>query len=119
MATTEGEAARKYQHHSIAFKREVVEASLQAGVSVARLALEYGLNANQIWAWRKLSREGRLSEAKLPAVVAVDLVATPAVAASKSTADGCLEITVGRAQLRARGQVDVEILKTAIMALLA
>jgi transposase len=120
MGTTAGTAARKYQHHSGAFKREVVEASLKPGVSVARLALDYGINANQIWAWRKLYREGSLHEGTPPALVAVDIVQTPTVAASGEAArDGCLEIIIGRAQLRVTGRADVEVLKTALTALLA
>ena len=50
----------KYRLHSRPFKRSIVEQSLAAGASVAVLARENGLNANQIFAWRKLYREGRL-----------------------------------------------------------
>jgi len=32
---------RKYQHHPLAFKRQIVEASFASGKSVAALALEH------------------------------------------------------------------------------
>jgi len=35
---------------------------LQASTSVAKLAQEHGINANQIFAWRKAYREGALED---------------------------------------------------------
>jgi transposase len=37
--------------HSAAFKKQVVQASLQAGVSLAAVALHYRLNANLVRRW--------------------------------------------------------------------
>ena len=34
-------------------KRELIEAGLQPGVSVAKLALAHGINANQLHKWRR------------------------------------------------------------------
>jgi transposase len=42
----------------------MVEATLEPGTSVARVALAYGVNANLLFYWRKLYREGRLVERK-------------------------------------------------------
>ncbi len=50
----------RYRRHADAFKLELVQRSLQPGVSVSRLAREHDVNANQIFAWRKAWREGRL-----------------------------------------------------------
>ncbi len=52
----------KYRHHPPEFKRAVVEQSLREGASLARVALEHGINANQVFAWRKAYKEGRLGE---------------------------------------------------------
>jgi hypothetical protein len=35
-------------------RRRVVEETLEAGASVARVALKYGVNANQVFQWRRL-----------------------------------------------------------------
>ena len=50
----------RYRRHADAFKLELVQRSLRPGASVSRLAREYDVNANQIFAWRKAWREGRL-----------------------------------------------------------
>jgi transposase len=49
---------------SVQEKRQMVEATLEPGTSVARVALAYGVNANLLFYWRKLYREGRLIEGK-------------------------------------------------------
>jgi transposase len=37
-----------------------VEETLEVGASVARVALKYGVNANQVFQWRRLYRDGKL-----------------------------------------------------------
>ena len=41
-------------------RRRIVEETLQAGASVARVALKHGINANQVFQWRRLHRDGKL-----------------------------------------------------------
>jgi transposase len=114
---------RKYQHHSIARKREIVEASLRGDTSVAVVAREYGVNANQIWAWRKLYSEGRLDNGPVVAgssastLLAVDVIEEPATQSVTPSHGGCLEITVGQARLRVTGAIDPELLRVALAAL--
>lgn len=66
---------KHYRHHSTAFKLALVEQTLQPGASVARIAREHGVNANPVFAWRKLFREGLLdssadaSVAMLPVII--------------------------------------------------
>jgi len=50
-------------HRSVAEKRRIVELVLQPGVSVARVAQAEGVNANQVFKWRREYRDGRLVEA--------------------------------------------------------
>ena len=47
----DGRRARR--HFSDAFKRALIEQSLQPGMSVARVALEHGINPNQLHIWRR------------------------------------------------------------------
>jgi transposase len=54
-----GERALR-RHRSKQERRRIAEESLQPGVSVAVLARSHGVNANQVFHWRKLLREGRL-----------------------------------------------------------
>jgi transposase len=44
-------------------RRRIVEETLEAGASVARVALKYGVNANQVFQWRRLHRDGKLGAA--------------------------------------------------------
>lgn len=74
----------RYRHHPVAFKRALVEQSLNTDVSVARLAREHGVNANQIFAWRKAYREGRLGDAGF---LPVTLAATHEADAPESHAE--------------------------------
>ena len=56
-------------------KRELVEICLQPGISVAKVALEYGINANLLRKWighyRETGHSGRSSSLALPAFVPV------------------------------------------------
>jgi transposase len=56
-----GRTARR--HRSIAEKRRIVELALEPGASVARVAQAAGVNANQVFKWRREYRNGRLAEA--------------------------------------------------------
>ena len=38
----------------------IVEETLEAGSSVARVAMKHGVNANQVFKWRRLHEAGRL-----------------------------------------------------------
>ncbi|MCY1196854.1 Transposase [compost metagenome] len=109
---------RKYQHHPIAFKRQIVEASLVPGISVAALALKHGINANQVWAWRKLYNEGRLLDHAAP-LLQVDVIESQPDFPTVATCAGSLEIVIGAARLSVTGVVDLVMLKTAIAALRA
>ena len=50
------------QRRSIAEKRRIVEETLAPGASVARVARAHGINANQVFGWRRLYLTGKLGE---------------------------------------------------------
>jgi transposase len=56
-------ASERRQYRTVQEKRRIVEATLQPGTSVSRVARVHGVNANQLFGWRRLYLEGRL-EAK-------------------------------------------------------
>lgn len=47
---------RQRRRHSPAFKARIIAACQEPGVSVARVALDHGLNANMVRQWIKASR---------------------------------------------------------------
>jgi transposase-like protein len=62
----------KRRYRSVEEKRRIVEKTLVKGASVARVAREHGVNANQVFAWRLLYKKGRLGSRAtklLPAAV--------------------------------------------------
>jgi transposase len=46
----------------------VVEETLEPGASVAKVAFKYGVNANQVFQWRRLYRDGKLGGAPANAI---------------------------------------------------
>lgn len=99
----------KYRQHSLEFKRTLVEMAMQPGVSVARLAREHGVNANQVFSWRKLYEAGQLvGGAAAPGSELLPVVVTtpaqqPEVAASPA---GIITLEIGRVRLRIEGQAN-------------
>lgn len=105
----------RYQHHPLSFKLALVEQSLQPGASVARLAREHGINANQLFTWRKAYREGQLGkQALLP--VTVTPQETDTVPAASTPARLLLENRGAR--LIIEGRPDPEVLGQLLTALL-
>jgi transposase len=69
-----------YRQHEPAVKRSIVEEAPQPGASVARIARKHGINANQVFLWRKAYREGLLPESMptlLPVTLAPSVVIVP------------------------------------------
>lgn len=59
---------------SLEEKRRIVELALVPGASVARIAQAEGVNANQVFLWRRACRKGELllGSALLPVVIEAD-----------------------------------------------
>jgi transposase len=55
-------ARRVRRWHPISEKLKIVQQSLQPGVSVAEVARANGVNANQVFTWRRAFERGELSE---------------------------------------------------------
>lgn len=96
------------RHRSKAERRQIAEESLQPDISVAVLARRHGVNANQVFHWRKLLREGRLEVKPAPGQLlpvriaeAVEETSTPACQHT-----GAIQIELGRVRIRVEGSVD-------------
>jgi transposase len=112
----------KRQHRSVEFKLQVVKESLAPGASVTRVARAHGVNANQVFSWRRLYRQGRLGSVHraMPGLLAVQ-VREPAVALKVSetgrTTSGTIQIELPKGRLRLTGAVDTETLRVVLEAL--
>lgn len=85
-------ARRTRRRHSEEFKRQVIEACLQPGVSVAAVALANGLNANYLRQWVRAHREE--SEQGRPTREAVAARSSAMVPATVTTNSPSSEIRV-------------------------
>ena len=63
-----GVGAGPRRRRSAAERRRVVEETLEPGASVAKVALRHGVNANQVFQWRRLYRDGKLGTAPANAI---------------------------------------------------
>jgi len=98
-----------YRRHSLEFKRRLVALTLEPGASVARIAREHGVNANQVFSWRKLFE----AELPVPDVSTQAAALLPVVLAAPATAPtsqqpniGSITLEIGRVRLRIDGQAD-------------
>jgi transposase len=113
----------KKQHRSVAEKRRIVEETLTEGASVARVARGHGVNANQVFQWRRLYRAGRLGgtpgAAKL-LPVALEASSSTSLSAGPPSlpAAGAIHIKLGHAQIRIEGSPDAALLRMVLKSLL-
>ena len=99
------------RHRSKQERRRIAEESLQEGASVAVVARRHAVNANQVFQWRRLLREGRLdvspsSGQLLPVRIAEVVEEKPA------RQNGIIQIELGRIRVRIEGSVDPATLRT-------
>ena len=109
--------ARK-RRRTIKERREIVEETLVPGASVSRVARRHDVNANQVFYWRKLFREGQLGSKTDTQLVPVKIANNRSAEAAKEDdfvpRAGTLEIKVAKGTLRIFGTVDVAALRAAI-----
>jgi len=108
-------------------KRRIVEATLVPGASIARVARENGINANQVFQWRyeyrnsagwaKPSRPELLPVTMAPEPKSVTVTEVVSVVPSSSTGSIHIELP-SRALVRVEGSVDPELMRTVLGSLL-
>lgn len=117
----------KRRFRTVEEKRRIVEETLPLGASVARVARAHGVNANQVFGWRRLYQQGRLEREQnetaslLPVRVtgaAVRGAARSASTPTRRTPSGVIHIELPKGQLRIAGRVDAEALRVVLEKLL-
>ena len=120
--------ATQRQRRSIAEKRRIVEETLLPGASVARVARAHGINANQVFGWRRLYLAGRLGAQKagmklLPVRVS-DRESAPVVIEHRSgdvpiASPSTIHIEFRHAQVRIEGNADPSLVRVLLECLRA
>src|SRR6267143_2291630 len=97
------------RRRSVEEKRRIVEETLEAGGSVARVARRHAVNANQVFYRRKKYREGRLGKNQSSKLLPVTLSGISECKsgrgdyASSPSAVGSMEIKLAKGTLRVAG----------------
>lgn len=107
-------------------KRRIVEATFAPGASIARVAREHGVNANQVFQWRHEYRKGvqwsgKLATTKLlrVTVTAEPRTRTEPEVAPVVTPPGSIHIELpGRALVSVESGVDPDLVRTVLGSLL-
>jgi transposase len=106
---------KKLRRRSIKERREIVEETLIAGASVSRVARRHDVNANQVFYWRKLYREGRLGGSNQFLAVEVTKGRSAPVPEEASVAtSGTIEIKLAKGSLRIFGSIDASALRVVL-----
>jgi transposase len=112
---------------AVAEKRRIVEQTLVAGGSVARVARAHGVNANQVFQWRRQYRRGLLGVGNTERMNLLPVRVTEASAGEaarssgkqrRGTALGMIQVELPKGQVRITGSVDAESLRVVLGCLL-
>lgn len=126
MADAKTSTTLRRRAHSAAFKRDLVACWLEPGASVSAIALDAGITANLLFAWRRaylrsasaVSSRAAAPEASGVVLLPVEVVTpgisvpmnSPSATASRPGA-GSIKIELGGARIRLRGAVDATSLR--------
>ena len=121
---TNGKVGKKRMRSKLE-RRQIVEETFRPEASVARVARAHDVNANQVFAWRKLYREGRLEVEQSPARLlpvkisnAIQKLQSPARRECKAITPGIIDIDLGQARVRIEGAADPDCVRAAVESLL-
>jgi transposase len=103
-------------------KRRIVEQTLAAGGSVARVARAHRVNANQVFQWRRQYWQGLLGAGNGEAVSLLPVRVTEEAASSgepeRRSALGTMHVELPKGHVRIMGRMDAESLRVVLECLL-
>ena len=113
---------RGRKRRSVAEKLSIVQLTMEPGASVAEIARTHGVNANQLFKWRRLFAKGQLSEARSTALLPVTISADPGVpdasADVQTSSAGAIHIELpGRAMISVESGADPRLLRCVLESL--
>jgi transposase len=115
---------RQRRRRSAEERRLILEEALEPGASVARVARKHGVNANQVFAWKRLYESGRLGAAASGMkLLPVRVVEEPAPVKEPATEiaplqTGTMHIELpGRALISLEGTVDPAMIRAVLRSL--
>ena len=124
MVQAEGSGRRVRRWRSVSEKRQIVQLTMEPGASVALVARAHGLNANQLFKWRRAFERGELadstvsSQALLPVTIAAPRTAEMHAYGQQSARSGSIHIEFpGRAVISVESGADPGLLRSILESL--
>jgi transposase len=105
--------APKRRKWSMEDRRRIVQASLKAGTTVDAVARIYGVNASQIYDWRKQHRQ-RMQESKRAALLPVQVTEGAQIAVPKAEQESSLVIEGRGARVSVSGRIEEAVIRTVL-----
>src|ERR1700752_3308493 len=123
-ADDSGAGRRNRRRRAVSEKLAIVQLTMEPGASVAEIARTHGVNANQVFKWRRLYVKGRLSEAGarstalLPVTITADLEEPDTAAEVPTSSTGSIHLELpGRAMLTIESGADPRLLRCVLESL--
>jgi transposase len=119
---------RGRRRRSVSEKLEIVRLTMEPGASVAEIARAHGMNANQVFKWRRLFEKGELrsgaarATALLPVAISAELGGMPAQTGDTTTdhasSGGAIHVDLpGRANINVEAGADLALLRCVLESL--
>ena len=123
-----GTVRRERKWRSVAEKRRIAELTFEPGASVALVARAHGVNANQVFKWRRELKRGELAEPATGSTALLPVsLSTPSATANEivepgakeqATAGGAIHIEFpGRAMISVENGADPALLRSVLESL--
>ena len=126
MDQTVGPKTRVRRLRPVSEKRHIVQLTMEPGASVAHVARAHGLNANQLFKWRRAFEHGELADSSVSAQALLPVtIAAPSAAEINEPASeqqparyGSIHIEFpGRAMIRVESGADPGLLRSVLESL--
>jgi|SRR5215469_6169880 len=108
---------RKRQRWAISKKLEIVRLAMMPGASIAEVARRHGVNANQVFSWRRAYERGELNE-PCGALIPVRISGAPESSEPVEPNRGSIHIELpGRAMISVESGADPSMLRSILESL--
>jgi len=122
-----GAGRRNRRRRAVSEKHAIVRLTMEPGASVAEIARAHGVNANQVFKWRRLFEKGQLgnvvgsSTALLPVAISAEVEAMPEPiegTGEQTVRNGAIHVELpGRANITAESGADPALLRCVLESL--
>jgi transposase len=103
-AEDSGVGHRGRMRRSVLEKLEIVQLTMRPGASVAEIARAHGLNANQVFTWRRLFENGRLGDGVARSTALLPVTISADAETKRATSDATTDV-----QRSSRGAIHIEL----------